>query len=56
MITAETTQPATAFASRMAQKAAVLAEAHGENILRQRARDPWRWRSAALLWPLFSKG
>ncbi len=56
MIDAETRTPASAFASRLAAKAGALAEARGENTLRQRARDPWRWRYASLLWPLFSKG
>ena len=55
MIEAEAGPPAPAFAARLARKAAVLAEARAETLLRARTRDPWRWRRAALLWPLFGK-
>jgi hypothetical protein len=46
---------ASAFAARLADKAAQLAEAHGEIAFRARREDPSRWRRAALLWPLFAK-
>lgn len=46
---------ASAFAARLADKAAQLAEARGETALRARREDPSRWRRAALLWPLFAK-
>lgn len=46
----------TAFAARLSQKAKTLAEAQvAENRL-SRARSANRWRKAALLWPLFTKG
>lgn len=40
---------------RLVQRAAALAEAHAETAVRARRSDPWRWRSARLLWPLFSR-
>jgi hypothetical protein len=46
---------ASAFAARLAAKAARLAEARGEAGLRARREDPSRWRRAGLLWPLFAK-
>ncbi len=52
MITA-TTRPD--FAS-LAGKARALAEAHAEHSVLARRSDPTRWRKAALLWPLFTKG
>lgn len=39
----------------LTRKARVLAQAHGENALRARRRDPRRWRRAALVWPLFNR-
>ena len=44
------------FAAALAAKAAVLAQAYGESLIRARANDPARWRLARLLWPLFAKG
>lgn len=41
--------------ARLAQRAAALAEAHAETVLRKHRSDPWRWRAANLLWPLFSR-
>lgn len=43
------------FVSRLAARAAKLAEAAAANRRRAIARDPWRWRRATLLWPLFTK-
>jgi hypothetical protein len=43
------------FAARLARQAETLAAAQGENALRARRRDPWRWRLSRLLWPLFAK-
>jgi hypothetical protein len=44
------------FAAALAAKAALLAQAYGENLIRARADDPTRWRLAHLVWPLFAKG
>lgn len=55
MIEAEAHPPVPGFAARFARKAATLAEARAEERLRARKRDPWRWRRATLLWPLFGK-
>lgn len=43
-----------AFARRLAAFASRAAEAHGENLLRARRRDPQRWRDPRLLWPNFT--
>lgn len=42
-------------AARLIRRAKQLAERHGENRLRERRGDSWRWRDARLLWPLFGK-
>lgn len=55
MIEAEVHPPAAGFATSLARKAGALAEARAEDRARERKRDPWRWRRAALLWPLFGK-
>lgn len=55
MIEAKVGPPLAAFAARMARKAALLAESRGETAIRARRRDPARWRSARLLWPLFAR-
>lgn len=44
-----------ALITRLTRKAEKLAAAHGENVLRARKRDPWRWRRSRLLWPLFGR-
>ena len=49
MIEGKVAEPASAFAARLAERAARLAEA------RTSARGERRWRRAALLWPLFAK-
>lgn len=36
---------------RLAAKARSVASAHAESTLREKRKDPWRWRSARLLWP-----
>jgi hypothetical protein len=46
---------ASAFALRLADTPAQLAEARGDSALRARREDPSRWRRATLLWPLFAK-
>jgi len=43
------------FAARLAEKAGKLARAHAMERLRASRADPWRWRSPALLWPLFGR-
>ncbi|WP_162925122.1 hypothetical protein [Aurantiacibacter odishensis] len=40
-----------ALARRLAARARIKAEARAENTLREKQRDPWRWRDARLLWP-----
>lgn len=45
---------AAAFIARLTGKAETLAAARGETILGERQRDPRRWRTARLLWPLFT--
>ena len=40
---------------RVEERARQLAGAAAENRLRARLQDPWRWRRATLLWPLFTK-
>jgi hypothetical protein len=53
VIRANTRPAAGAFAARLATKARALAEARIEDERRATAQDPWRWRAARLLWPLF---
>jgi len=55
MIAAKLAGASGGLAARLADKAARLAEARGETLLRARRGDPSRWRRAALLWPLFAK-
>jgi len=43
------------FVARMTERARLLAVAHAENRRRALARDPARWRRAALLWPNFTQ-
>lgn len=54
MIEASARTGAANFIAVLRDKAETLARARGETILRERKRDPWRWREARLLWPLFS--
>lgn len=44
--------PGPGMAERLEAKAARLAAAHAEAMLRARRADPGRWRTARLLWPL----
>ena len=55
MIEAALTDSSGDFAAALAARAALLAKAYGEALLRERRNDPTRWRRAALLWPLFTK-
>ncbi len=54
MIDAKVAGSPQGFAAGLAARARTLVEAHAESALRARRRDPWRWRTAHLLWPLFS--
>lgn len=45
----------TGLAARLTRRAATLAAAHGELIVRRRRSDPLRWRVARLIWPLFGR-
>ena len=56
MISAAFNAASAALADRLAAKARALAEARTENAVLARRGDPLRWRKAALLWPLFTKG
>lgn len=50
-----TTNSAALFA-RLVQRATSLGEAEAARRALDRAVSPSRWRNAALLWPLFTKG
>ncbi len=54
MITASARTSAAGFIARLTGRAETIAAARGETILRERQQDPWRWRNARLLWPLFT--
>lgn len=56
MIRAEPDRSLTALADRLESRARDLAEAHAQQQRLARRRDARRWRRAALLWPLFTKG
>lgn len=56
MIEARTVTDFAALAARLAEKARSLAEARAQALALQGRNDPLRWRSARLLWPLFTKG
>lgn len=43
------------LAASLTARAATLAKAYGETLLRARRGDPSHWHRAALLWPLFAK-
>ncbi len=45
-----------ALAVRLEQKAKAIAEAAARSSSLGARGDPLRWRSARLLWPLFTKG
>lgn len=53
MIHAEATRAFNALAQRLEDRAVALATARA--IRSARPDDPRRWRSAALVWPLFGK-
>lgn len=44
------------LAARLIDRARLLGEAEAERMALARRDDPRRWRKAALLWPLFTKG
>ncbi len=56
MISAETRPDFAALAARLVSRAKRIAEAQAEQATLARRSDPTRWRKAALLWPLFTKG
>ncbi len=45
-----------ALAARLTAKAKAIATAAAQSRSLSRRTDPRRWRTAALLWPLFTKG
>ena len=56
MIEGKAKPPKPAFIRSLENKAASLAKAHGEMRVRAKNKDASRWRTPALLWPLFAKG
>ena len=56
MISATTRPDFAALAARLVAMARTLGEAQAEQTALARRGDPTRWRKAALLWPLFTKG
>jgi hypothetical protein len=50
------TETRTGFAAGLAARAEALARAHAVRSRLARTDNPVRWRRAALLWPLFTKG
>lgn len=56
MISATPDPAFASLAARLADKARLLAEARAETAVRAARSDAARWRKAALLWPLFTKG
>jgi hypothetical protein len=49
-------EPASAaFVARLVARAERIARAQAEESVRATGRDPWRWRTPRLLWPLFGK-
>lgn len=56
MITAKLDPDLAALAARLAGKAKALAEAQAQDALLGQTGSASRWRKAALLWPLFTKG
>ncbi len=46
----------TGLAARLTARARILGEAEAARIALTRRGDPRRWRLAALLWPVFTKG
>jgi hypothetical protein len=54
MISATSEPRPQGFAAHLAAKAKALAQARAEARLRQAKEDPRRWRTARLLWPLFT--
>ena len=44
------------MAAKLAGKAALLGQAEAESRRLTRRDPPRRWRSATLLWPLFTRG
>lgn len=55
MIAAKLSRSADGIASQLTRKAVALAEAAIASRRLARRADPSRWRSARLLWPLFTK-
>ena len=55
MITAQAPRLA-GLTARLTARAESLAKAHSARTDLARRSDPARWRRAALLWPLFTKG
>jgi len=44
------------LAAALVRKAGLLAEARAAAVTPGRRNDPFRWRHADLVWPLFGKG
>lgn len=55
MIDAELSAASQKLTQALADAAGKAASAHAETRLREKRRDPARWRKAGLLWPLFGE-
>lgn len=55
MIRARFASDVATLARSLASRASELAKARAEERLAETRADPWRWRKAHLLWPLFTK-
>ncbi len=56
MISGDANTSFDALAARLEQKARAIAEAAARSSSLGKSANPARWRSARLLWPLFTKG
>ena len=54
MIRADPKRAFGALTASLSAKAEMAAKARALSRLRAGKRDPWRWRDAKLLWPLFT--
>ena len=54
MIRADPKRAFGALTVSLSAKAETAAKARALSRLRARKRDPWRWRDAKMLWPLFT--
>jgi len=53
-LTAQPNPPMGTLLSALTEQAATLATAQAQNALLEQTGDPIRWRTASLVWPLFT--